>query len=104
MRDIPVSELVTEWTHVTGELRAGAGAEAGAGHERDDGLGCEREVGTEDVKGWTVSMSVGSRRYADGGGVEAHDAVAPGEVPFVLRVEGRGGEVLWDMAWTWGGA
>lgn len=102
MRDIPVSELVNEWTHVTGELRAGAGP--GAGLERDDGLGCEREMMTEGVKGWTVSMSVGSRRFADGGGVEAHDAVAPEVVPFKLRVEGRGGEVLWDMAWAWGRA
>lgn len=95
MRDVGVSELVNEWTHVT----SGHGHGSGSWYVGDDGS--QYEATTEGPEERVVSMSVGSRRYTAEVGGEVHDG-ADGKVPFRLRVEDRHGKVLWDMAWTWG--
>lgn len=109
MRDVPVGELVNEWTHVTSEPGPGPGDMG------DDGPRYGYGATTEHSRQWAVSMSVGSRRlrrYMADAGVgtdvdvdaetqdEGHSADTT--TPFKLRVEDRYGTLLWDMAWSWG--
>ncbi|KAK5943725.1 hypothetical protein PMZ80_004733 [Knufia obscura] len=92
VREVPIGELVNEWTEVAAENGGVSGYDGG------DERGCG-EVSEEDLKKWTVNMSVGSRVFAADVPVQA----AEGKIPFKLRVEDEEGTVLWDMSWSWYG-
>lgn len=93
VQDVPIAELVNQWTEVI--------ADSGSGHAGDD----EHEHSCEEIGGdrkWTVNMSVGSREHTATVPLEGQSSMKR-RIPFNLTVQDQHGQVLWDMSWTWYG-